>query len=133
MPGPGAYRPDPTEGITRVEDLPQPRLIRRSRNATRHPCPPCGHRAYRDTQQQRTLHALGALNTGRPRDLQVTYAQYSCPKCHTYVHPDLSDVAPAGSHDTHRVSDIAVRVVVEDGLPYRTASWHLWAGRRDVR
>ena len=24
MPGPGQYRPDPTEGITRVEDLPQP-------------------------------------------------------------------------------------------------------------
>jgi hypothetical protein len=28
------------------------------------------------------------------------------------------------------VSDIAVRVVVEDGLPYRTASWHLWRDHR---
>ena len=23
MPGPGEYRPDPTEGITRIEDLPK--------------------------------------------------------------------------------------------------------------
>jgi hypothetical protein len=28
-------------------------------------------------------------------------------------------------HYTHRVVATAVRCVVEDGLPYRTASWHL--------
>ncbi len=49
MPGPGEYRPDPTEGITRVEDLPQPKTIGRRRNAKRHPCPRCGHRAYGDS------------------------------------------------------------------------------------
>lgn len=27
MPGPGEYRPDPTEGINRIEDLPKPKLI----------------------------------------------------------------------------------------------------------
>src|SRR5438067_2966188 len=32
--------------------------------------------------------------------------------------------------DTHRVIDLAVRLVVEDGLPYRTASWHLWRDQR---
>ena len=26
MPGPGEYRPDPTEGITRIEDLPKPKI-----------------------------------------------------------------------------------------------------------
>ena len=130
MPPPGAYRPDPTEGITRVEDLPQPKIMYRYRHAKRHPCPQCGHRAYRDKYQQRTLHDLGDLNTGRPRDMKVTYVQYYCTKCRTYFHTDLSDVAPPGSHDTHRVIDVAVRVVVEDGLPYRTASWHLWRDHR---
>lgn len=46
--GPGEYRPDPTEGITHVEDLPPPTIIVRRRNAKRHLCPYCGHRAYRD-------------------------------------------------------------------------------------
>jgi len=28
------------------------------------------------------------------------------------------------------VMDLAVRLVVEDGLPYRPASWHLWRDHR---
>jgi hypothetical protein len=32
MPGPGEYRPDPTEGIDRVEDLPKTKVRVRSRN-----------------------------------------------------------------------------------------------------
>jgi hypothetical protein len=39
---------------------------------------------------------------------------------------DLSDLAPPGAQSTHRVMALAVRLVVEDGLPYRPASWHLW-------
>ena len=35
-----------------------------------------------------------------------------------------------GSHYTHRVIALAVRLVVEDGLPYRAASWHLWRDHR---
>ena len=35
MSGPGEYVPDVTEGITRVEDLPKPRIERRSRNWSR--------------------------------------------------------------------------------------------------
>ena len=133
MPGPGEYRPDSTEGITRVEDLPQPKIIRRRRNAKRHPCPRCGHRAYRDKHQRRTLHDLGDLDSGRPRELVVTYSQYYCTRCQKYFNLDLSDLAPPpGSHYTHRVIEVAVRVVAEDGLPYRTASWHLWRDHRVV-
>ena len=39
MEGPGEYLPDVTEGITRVEDLPKPRIVQRSRNYQRRPCP----------------------------------------------------------------------------------------------
>ena len=42
----------------------------------------------------------------------------------------MSDLAPPGSHDTHCVIDLAVRPVVEDGVPYRPASWHLWRDHR---
>jgi transposase len=128
--GPGEYRPDPTEGITCVEDLPPPKIIVRRRNAKRHRCLHCGHHAYRDKQKQRTLHDLGDLRTGRPRDLQVTYAQYYCPLCRRYFTTDLLDLAPLGGQYTHRVVNLAVRIVVEDGLPYRPASWHLWRDHR---
>jgi hypothetical protein len=43
---------------------------------------------------------------------------------------DTSDLAPRGSHYTHRVIERSVRSVVEDGLPYREASWRMW---RDFR
>ena len=48
MPGPGEYRPDPFQGITRVEDLPKPKIRCQSRNYRRRPCPRCGQSAYRD-------------------------------------------------------------------------------------
>ncbi len=53
--GPGEYRPDPSEGITTPAELPSTELIRYYRSATRHPCPRCGHSAYRDKQHHRTL------------------------------------------------------------------------------
>jgi hypothetical protein len=34
------------------------------------------------------------------------------------------------AHYTHRVVSLAVRLVVEDGLPYQAASWHLWRDHR---
>ena len=67
--GPGAYRPDPTEGITALADLPQPEIVLYSRNDTRQPCPRCGHSAYRDKQSHRTLHDLGNLDVWCPRDV----------------------------------------------------------------
>src|SRR5215831_11803440 len=72
--GPGAYRPDPTEGITAIADLPPPEIVPSSRTYTRQACPRCGHQAYRDKQFQRTLHDLGNLDLWCPRDLVVTYS-----------------------------------------------------------
>jgi predicted nucleic-acid-binding Zn-ribbon protein len=128
--GPGAYRPDPTEGITAIADLPPPEIVPYSRTDKRQRCPRCGHSAYRDKQAQRTLHDLGNLDLWCPRDLVVTYSQHSCMKCHKYFNADLSDLAPPGGQYTHRVMDLAVRLVVEDGVPYRPASWHLWRDHR---
>jgi hypothetical protein len=130
MLGPGEYRPDPTAGITRVEDLPPPQIETRSRNYRRRPCPHCGHSAYRDKVQQRALHDVGDLISGRPRELQIIYSQHYCSRCRKYFSVDLSDLAPPGSHYTHRVIDLAVRVVVESGVPYRDASWLLWRDHR---
>lgn len=130
MPGPGEYLPDVTEGITRVEDLPKPRIITRSRNYPRRSCPRCGRSAYRLRCRHRLLHDLGDLLSGGPRDLQLTYSQHHCPHCHHYFNADSSDLALPGSHYTHRVVALAVRLVVEDGLPYRAASWHLWRDHR---
>jgi hypothetical protein len=74
--GPGAYRPDPTEGITAIADFPPPEIVPSSRTYTRQACPRCGHQAYRDKQYQRTLHDLGNLDAWCPRDLLVTYSQH---------------------------------------------------------
>jgi len=59
MLGPGEYVADETQGITRVEDLPRQKLIRRSRNYKRWPCPLCKHSAYRLRTVTRTLRDLG--------------------------------------------------------------------------
>src|SRR3989304_3330388 len=126
MPKPGEYVPDATEGITRVEDLPKPKVRKPSRNCKRRPCPRCGRRAYRLRRVHRTLHDLGDLVSGRPCDIQISYSQHRCPKCHIYFNADMGDLALPKCHYTHRVVGLAVRLVVEDGLPYRAASWHLW-------
>lgn len=130
MTAPGAYLPDPTEGITRVEDLPKPKIEARKRSRKRRPCPHCGKSAYRLREVRRTLHDLGDSRSGRPRNLYVTYSQHRCPHCDTYFNTDLEDLALVGSHYTHRVVSLAVRLVVEDSLPYRAASWRLWRDHR---
>jgi hypothetical protein len=130
MTGPGEYRADPTEGITRVEDLPPAKVVPRSRNFARRPCPACGRSCYRNRTVQRTLHDLGDLVAERPRDVHLTYSQHYCCRCRYYFNADTTDLAPPKSHYTHRVIRLAVRLVVEDGLPYRAASWHLWRDHR---
>ena len=130
MAGPGQYVQDPTEGITRVEDLPDPRVLNRTRNYKRRPCPECGHNSYRVRTMARTLHDLGDTLSGRPRDLHVTYSQHRCSQCDSYFNTDMSDLAMPKSRYTHRVVHMCVRLVVEDGLPYRTASWHMWRDHR---
>ena len=42
----------------------------------------------------------------------------------------MSDLAAPKAHYTHRVVALAVRLVVEDNLPYQTASWHFWRDHR---
>src|SRR5256885_1253278 len=130
MPGPGIYGADATEGITRIEDLPAPRVLERSRNYPRRACPKCGGSAHRLRTARRTLHDLGDPVSGRPRDLHVTYSQHRCRRCNHYFNADMLDLALPNGHYTHRVVATAVRTVVEDGLPYRTASWHLWRDHR---
>ena len=130
MPGPGEYRADCTEGITCVEDLPKAKNVQRSRNFSSRPCPQCGRSCYRNRTVKRTLRDLGDLVSGRPRNIQLTYSQHYCCQCKSYFNVDMSDLAPPKSHYTHRVMAMAVRLVVEDGLPYRAASWHLWRDHR---
>jgi hypothetical protein len=130
MPGPGDYRPDPTVGIKRPEDLPKTKVSVRSRIYRRRACPHCGHSAYRDRVCRRTLHDLGNTLTGRPRDVVVLYSQHYCTRCRKYFNANMSDLADPGSHYTRRVVELAIRLVVEDGLPYRSASWALWRDHR---
>jgi hypothetical protein len=128
--GPGDYTADSTAGITRVEDLPTPLPAHHARTYRRRPCPRCGRPCPRHSLGQRTLHDLGSLRHGRPRQLQVAYSKHRRRPCGLHFSADLSDLAPPGSHYTHRVIRLAVRLVAEDGLPYRAASWHLWRDHR---
>ena len=130
MSGPGEYRPDPTIGIARPEDLPKTKVGVQSRNYRRRPCPHCGGKASRDRLVRRTLHDLGNTLTGRPRDIVLLCSQHYCRRCRKYFNADASDLADPGSHYTRRVVDLAVRRVVEDGLPYRCAEWALWRDHR---
>ena len=130
MDRPGDYVPDDTEGITRVEDLPAPHVEYRSRNYRRRNCPRCGRSASRCSTGRRTLHDLGDPRSGRPIDIVVTYSKHLCRHCRRRFNADMADLAPPKSQYTHRVQRTAVRLVVEDGLPYRSASWHLWRDHR---
>jgi len=128
--GPGQYFADSTEGITRPQDLPQAKVVRRSRNFARRPCPRCGKSCFRNRTRSRVLHDLGDLVAGRPRDIELVYSQHCCTECNSFFNADTSEYALPKSHYTHRVVSLAVRLVVEDGLPYQAASWHLWRDHR---
>jgi hypothetical protein len=128
--GPGAYRPDPTEGMTAIADLPPPELVPYNRPYERQACRRCTPQASRDQQARRTLHDLGNLDVWCPRDLVVTYAQPYCTKCRKSFHVALADLAPPGGQYPHRVMDLAVRLVGEDGLPSRPARGPLWRDHR---
>ena len=130
MDGPGEYCPDPTEGVTRKEDLPKPKMRLIRRNFRYRPCPECGRRAPRRKTVRRFLHDLGDPLTGCPSCCEVIYSQHRCQPCRKGFNADMPDLAPPRSHYTHRVIRAAVRLVVEDGLPYRGGSWHLWRDHR---
>ena len=130
MDGPGRYEPDSPQGLKSIEDLPKPKIIRRSQSYRSQPCPECGHRASRVRTVQRTLHDLGDPRSGRPCDILFRYSQHRCSQCNAYCSANNEALALRNSHYTHRVVNMAVRLVVEDGLPYRGASWHLWRDHR---
>lgn len=130
MPGPGEYVADRTEEITHVEDLSKAKVVRRSRNFPQRPCPRCERSCYCKRIVERTLRDVGDLVSERPRNIQLTYSQHYYCKCKRYFNVDTSDLAPLKSHYTYRVIAMAVRLVVEDVLSYRAASWHLWRDHR---
>jgi hypothetical protein len=128
--GPGQYVADPTEGITNPEDLPPAKIVRRSRNFKHRPCPRCGRSCFRHGVVTRVLHDVGDLVSARPRDIHLVYSRHRCTVCRKIFNADMSDYALSKAHYTHRVVSLAVRLVVEDGLPYQAASWHLWRDHR---
>lgn len=130
MIGPGEYVPDITEGITRPEDLPPPRIVRRRRVYRKRPCPRCGHKALRYAIDSRRLFDLGDLQARCPVEVHVTFSRHRCRVCRRCFAVDLSALAVPKSLYTRRVQSVAVRLVVEDALPYRWASWHLWRDHR---
>jgi len=130
MAGPGDYVPDITEGINCIEDLPKAKTKSRSRVYKKRPCPCCGYAACREKIYTRTLHDLGDLAANHPIDIVLRFSQHRCSQCRKYFNVDYRDLADPGCHYTRRVVHMAVRLVVEDALPYRSASWHLWRDHR---
>jgi hypothetical protein len=112
--------------VRSLEELPKPTIEHRSRSQRRRACPQCDRGCYRDNEFTRRLHDLGSPRTGRPRDIELTYSQHRCERCKIYFSADVSDLAPPKSEYTHRVISLALRLVIEDGLPYQGASWRLW-------
>jgi hypothetical protein len=130
MIGPGEYAPDNTEGISQPQDLPPPRVVRRRRVYRKRPCPRCGLKAPRYALETRRLFDLGDPLAGCPVELHVTFSRHRCCVCRCCFAANLSELALPKCHYTRRVQRLAVRLVVEDALPYRTASWHLWRDHR---
>ena len=130
MDGPGEYVADRTEGIAQVEDLPAPRIERRSRDYRRRRCPFCEGRSRRCGVARPILHDLGDARSGRPLDIHLTYSKHQCSSCRRCFNADMDDRALPQCHYAPRVPQKAVRLIVEDGLPYRVASWHLWRDHR---
>jgi len=130
MPSPGDYRPDPTIGINNVFDLPIPHQKYRTRNRKYAPCPICGRRCSRRSITTRNLRDIGNTETQRPVDIHFTLSVHHCRDCQKSFNIDLTDIADLGSHYTKRVVELAIRIVAEDGSPYRDASWRLWRDHR---
>ena len=79
MSGPGVYVPDVTEGITRVEDLPQPRIKLRSRNFSCRRCPFCGGGAVAAGVWPPVLFMISATpSAAGPIDLHICYSTHRC-------------------------------------------------------
>lgn len=133
MTSPGEYSPDPTAGITDPKNLPKPIIKKKSRIKKKCRCPFCKRAATRHGTRTRTLHDLGDLGSGRPVDVQFKHSTHYCCKCKKYFNVQTTDIAAPKGEYTKAVVDLAVRLVVEDQLPLREASWHLWRKRAPVK
>jgi hypothetical protein len=65
----------------------------------------------------RVLPDVGDLGSARRRDIHLVYSQYHCSRCHKYFTAAMSDYAVPKAQYPQRVVALAVRLVVEDGLP----------------
>lgn len=83
---------------------------------------------FRNRTGERVPHNVGDLAVGR--DVHIVYSPHHCTRCRKYFNADMSNYALPKAHYTHRVVALAVRRVVEDGLPDQAASWHLWSDHR---
>lgn len=122
----GEYAPDFNEKIQSPGDLPAPEIIRKSRSFKTRSCPKCKTKAPRVREYQRIFHELGDPVRQKPRDVHFIYSQHCCKNCHYYFHDDFDDLVLPYSQYSTKIVHMAIRLVVEDGLPYGETSWHLW-------
>jgi len=114
-------RPRRHEGITRVEDLPKPRIEHRSRNYPARRCRRCGRRAGRYAVASRTLHDLGDPRQPVPLILLLAAPNITAPTA-LATSASICPTWPCPNVCTHAASATGVRLVAEDGLPYQAAS-----------
>ena len=132
MPGPGEYVPDATEGITRVEDLPKPRIHKQSRNFAARPCPHVSPRPPDDTASAYTHTPRPRRPTLRPTARRGRYIlTASLPT----LWPPLHRRPERPLHSPSASTPVASNNWPSDSLrrtlcPTASASWHLWRDHR---
>jgi hypothetical protein len=92
--------------------------------------PGCGKRGGRDRVCTRVLHDVGDLVCARPRDIHRVYAQSHGSRGRKSFTAAMSDSAVPKAPHPPRVVSLAVRLVVEEGLPSQAASGPLWHAHR---
>ena len=90
------------------------------------PCPQCQTLAPKRYLAERRIFDYGDELRYQPLQIHLRFSRHRCPQCKKYFCPDTTYIAPPGAQYTDRVIHHAIRLVVEDNLPYRTASWNLW-------
>ena len=130
MSGPGQYLPDPTEGITAPKIYRPPRSFDAVATSSIGPAHPVGSRVFATTPAPACCMTWATWWPVGPATSIWSTRNIAAPSVDKYFNADMSDYALPKAHYTHRVVSLAVRLVVEDGLPYQAASWHLWRDHR---
>lgn len=126
MSSPSEHAPDAAQSVSQNVKLPQPKIKKMHRTPKKCRCPLCHRPATKHDIRTRTLHHLGDPASGRPVEIQLTYAYYYCCKCRKSFKIDTTGIAAPYADYTHDVMKLAVRLVVEDTIALREASWILW-------